>query len=131
MPRRCGDCNACCKVLKIEELNLPDFTVCPHLKSGYKGCTIHSSRPSACREFECVWKRTSIGSNRHRPDRSGVMFMLQNNDQRGNARVTCYNTRKSQSWSLEAQELIQILKDHNFRVFEVSPDQKRPKFSKL
>lgn len=120
MPRKCGDCNACCRVLKIEELNLPEFTACSHLRPGYKGCTIHSSRPSACRGFECVWKATSLGSNRHRPDRSGVMFMAQE------ARtVTCYNIRPSGGWSLEAHELIQFFRDQNYRVIQVNPGGKR------
>jgi len=70
----CGDCDACCVVLKIEnfkEGGVPCENLCE------KGCSIYNdpSKPSACSEFNCVYKANTSWSENLRPDKSGVMIV--------------------------------------------------------
>jgi len=67
---KCGDCQACCEVLKID--NLKDRNIkCKHQCK--TGCGIYKSRPKACSHFECVWL-TSGWPLKYRPDKSGIML---------------------------------------------------------
>lgn len=50
----CGDCNLCCKVMGISELNKPPGPWCSHAVKG-KGCGIYEQRPGSCRQFGCFW----------------------------------------------------------------------------
>ena len=52
MPRACGECTLCCKVLAIAELGKPKDSWCTHCKIS-QGCTIYDKRPSPCRSFNC------------------------------------------------------------------------------
>jgi hypothetical protein len=73
--RRCGDCTACCTTLAIEEIEKPAFAACAHDRSGSggRGCGVYTDRPSACRNFRCLWLDGHLGE-RDRPDRLGVIF---------------------------------------------------------
>ena len=69
----CGDCTACCTIMKVGALNKPDYTPCQHLCS--KGCAIYSHKPAECDTWQCAWKSGWIdGDERRRPDNLGVMF---------------------------------------------------------
>lgn len=73
----CDGCTACCKVLKIRELNKPGNTWCQHCQIGV-GCGIYEIRPESCRIYECIWLQTQklskpIASDL-RPDRSKVVI---------------------------------------------------------
>jgi len=66
--RKCGDCNLCCKLPSFdsgmfEKNNIhvfkKDYTWCKHCEIGV-GCKIYSQRPSACRDFSCLWKKGMI-----------------------------------------------------------------------
>jgi hypothetical protein len=52
--RACGDCTLCCKVMAIEELAKPAGQWCRHCKPGCF-CLIYQTRPSECRDFNCLW----------------------------------------------------------------------------
>jgi Fe-S-cluster containining protein len=67
---KCGDCNACCKVAAIEELDKPAGVLCKYYDNG---CTIYDTRPEACRNFQCLYLQQSI-PEKYRPDNVGVMF---------------------------------------------------------
>lgn len=73
----CDGCTACCKVLKIRELNKPGNTWCQHCKIG-EGCGIYESRPESCRVYECVWLKTQRAGKpipfELRPDKSRVVI---------------------------------------------------------
>ena len=74
--RSCGDCTACCTVLKVDS---PDFrkpagTPCVHL--GSQGCAIHAVRPHVCRTWFCAWRRVAAMPDEARPDRSGLLVAL-------------------------------------------------------
>ena len=67
----CGDCNECCIVFKIEDLNKEIHTPCEHLCE--KGCGIYETRPDACRKFQCLYL-ISDWDESLRPDKSGIMI---------------------------------------------------------
>jgi hypothetical protein len=74
--RQCGDCIACCRILKIDtpELQKPAGVLCPH--STGKGCGIYEQRPAQCRTWYCLWRRIAALPDAARPDRCGVVFSL-------------------------------------------------------
>lgn len=73
----CGGCTACCKIMKVHELEKQANVWCQHCKIGV-GCTSYESRPDSCRVYECVW----LQSQREprplplalRPDKSRVVI---------------------------------------------------------
>lgn len=65
----CGDCDICCKVFRIEELDSPKGEYCKHCD---KGCSIHETRPDVCRGFECGYL-TNGWKEDLRPDNCGVI----------------------------------------------------------
>jgi hypothetical protein len=74
--RACGDCTACCTVLRVDT---PDFakpagTPCVHL--GERGCGIHAVRPHICRTWFCAWRRRADLPEDARPDLSGLLVSL-------------------------------------------------------
>ena len=73
----CGSCTACCKVMKVRELDKPADTWCAHCAIG-AGCRIYDTRPESCRVYECVWLRTQALDRplapTLRPDRSRVVI---------------------------------------------------------
>jgi hypothetical protein len=73
----CDGCTACCKVLKIRELDKAGNVWCKHCKIGV-GCGNYEGRPESCRVYECIWLQTQrldkpIAFNL-RPDKSRVVI---------------------------------------------------------
>lgn len=64
----------CCQSLEIEELKKPMGKLCVHCVKE-SGCSIYQSRPNVCREFLCEWLMDRQMSPIYRPDRIGVIFM--------------------------------------------------------
>ena len=77
----CDGCTACCKILKIHELNKPGNAWCQHCKIGV-GCGIYDTRPESCRVYECVWLQSQRGGKplalELRPDKSRVVIGVTN-----------------------------------------------------
>lgn len=77
----CDGCTACCKILKVHELNKPGNTWCRHCKIG-TGCEIYETRPESCRVYECVWLQSQRGGKplalELRPDKSRVVLGVTN-----------------------------------------------------
>lgn len=73
--RTCGDCTACCTVAAVAELEKPADTACRHAVAG--GCAIYEERPQSCRAFHCGWRRLPWLPTMFRPDRCGVIVMLE------------------------------------------------------
>jgi hypothetical protein len=55
--RDCGDCVACCEVLRIvdPEVGKPAGIMCRHNTGN--GCGIPATRPEICRRWFCLWRR--------------------------------------------------------------------------
>jgi hypothetical protein len=84
--KSCGACIMCCTALEIPELEKPAGPACPNcILSG--GCKIYASRPSVCREFECLWLTTRELPGNMRPDRIGTILM--EDDETGEYRAVC------------------------------------------
>lgn len=64
----------CCKSLQIDELDKPMGLMCENCVAG-AGCAIYESRPQVCRDFLCEWLMDRNLSSIYRPDRIGVIFM--------------------------------------------------------
>jgi hypothetical protein len=87
--RKCGSCSLCCKLLAVEEgcvikntisgeemqsikFSKPEFEWCKHFKAGI-GCTIYSTRPEPCRNYQCLWLKGQL-IKAHSPRRTGVVI---------------------------------------------------------
>lgn len=76
VPLDCGGCTACCKIMKVRELDKPANVWCAHCRIG-SGCGIYAERPESCRVYECLWLKTQRMDRPMapalRPDRSRVV----------------------------------------------------------
>jgi len=68
---KCGECNRCCALFAVTELNKRETTLCPFWD---KKCTIYSSRPKSCKEFSCAWLQSGSANINLRPDKCGILF---------------------------------------------------------
>ncbi len=82
--RDCGDCVACCQVLRIDQPDLQKAAgiLCTH-NTG-TGCGIYATRPGICRSWYCLWRRIDAMPDAARPDRCGVIFCLEEDGAHGN-----------------------------------------------
>lgn len=73
--RQCGDCQLCCKLLPVKEINKPATTRCQHQRHG-KGCAVYHKPekgfPWSCAAWSCVWLggADADAAKLSRPDRS-------------------------------------------------------------
>lgn len=75
--RVCGGCTVCCRVPPIDT---PEFqkqagVLCRFCDDAV-GCSIHATRPPACREWFCGWRKLPLLDDSWRPDRSGVLIAV-------------------------------------------------------
>lgn len=77
----CDSCTACCKVMKIAELDKPAHVWCKDCDIG-RGCRSYDTRPESCRVYECLWLQTQRGGKplalALRPDKSKVVIGVTN-----------------------------------------------------
>lgn len=77
VPLGCDSCTACCKIMKVRELDKPANVWCRHCRIG-SGCGIYEERPESCRVYECLWLKTQRMDKpipaALRPDRSRVVI---------------------------------------------------------
>lgn len=73
-PRDCGGCNVCCTAMRVRPLGKAAGERCPQQTAA--GCGMYATRPSACREWYCMWVRDpgKLFTEAHRPDKLGVFF---------------------------------------------------------
>lgn len=69
----CGDCSLCCKLLDVPPMEAPVGAWCKYAKPG-GGCSIHESRPSFCRTFDCLWLQNPLLGDELKPNICGVVF---------------------------------------------------------
>lgn len=71
--RKCGDCQACCKIMPIGEIGKKANTRCSFQKFKV-GCTVHgtSKQPPSCRMWSCWWL-LDPAFDLPRPDRAGYV----------------------------------------------------------
>lgn len=69
--RTCGDCGVCCVLMSVPELEKDQGTRCKNLCAS--GCSVYSTRPQSCRDFECLWLQGAL-PEWAKPDNIGLMF---------------------------------------------------------
>lgn len=76
--RECGDCNACCIYLTINDTELQKVQgVRCHNALPDNRCTIYQRRPHTCRTYYCGWRLLKWVRTTMRPDVSNVLVRLQ------------------------------------------------------
>lgn len=73
--RSCGECQACCEVIGVEELQKPYSTKCEYQCAS--GCSNYEGRPESCQRYHCLW-REGYGNEEDRPDKLGVLLQVEN-----------------------------------------------------
>ena len=75
--RQCGECQLCCFVYTVPEMDKPRMEPCKHQCD--QGCAIHNGpRPELCTAFRCEWiELESPLPDEFRPDKCGMIFQLQ------------------------------------------------------
>jgi len=64
--RRCGDCQLCCKLLPVAEIDKPALSRCRHQCRA--GCAIYATKPISCAAWSCLWLQGE--DTGPRPDRA-------------------------------------------------------------
>lgn len=73
MGRVCGECVACCTVMRIEVLGKEAGVPCQHLTAS--GCGIYATRPEPCRQYQCLWLQNGpLLRDEDRPSSLGAMM---------------------------------------------------------
>ena len=57
VPRKCEDCNLCCKLPEIPSINKKSYSWCKSCDIGI-GCKIYDNKPKKCNEFSYCLSRT-------------------------------------------------------------------------
>lgn len=75
MSRQCGDCQLCCKLLPVRELDKGANTRCQHQRHG-KGCAVYNrpAMPFSCKAWNCRWLLEDRTEDMRRPDRVGYVI---------------------------------------------------------
>lgn len=69
MMRQCGDCQLCCKLLPVPEVDKLANTKCKHQRH-HVGCTVYQHLPVSCALWNCRWLVNNDTADLSRPDRS-------------------------------------------------------------
>jgi len=81
--RSCGDCDVCCNILEVKEINKKTYKNCDHRAEG-GGCGIYESRPHSCRTWDCSYILGLMPNKESlKPNNLGLMFYpvsAKNND---------------------------------------------------
>lgn len=74
--RNCGDCQLCCRLVPVPEIDKIAGQRCEHQKVR-KGCAIYASRPHSCRVWSCRWLADPQTAGMSRPDRSHYVIDME------------------------------------------------------
>ncbi len=74
--KMCGECNLCCKVYDVEDLEKKAGHHC-HNSGREGGCGIWGLHPKSCQEFKCLWLKHDDMSGLWRPDNAGFVMRLE------------------------------------------------------
>jgi hypothetical protein len=73
--RHCGDCQLCCKLLPVVEVDKKANQRCRHQKV-HKGCQVYDkpAMPPCCKMWNCRWLVNDRTEALRRPDRAGYVI---------------------------------------------------------
>ncbi len=72
--RSCGTCRGCCRPFDIKAIGKRGTGWCVH-STPCNGCSIYSTRPTACKEYTCIWL-DGLGKEEDKPELLGVVQNL-------------------------------------------------------
>lgn len=75
--RECGGCVECCIAPPIDDPELRKHAGAKCRNCTGAGCAIYETRPRSCRVFHCGWRALAELDDDWRPDRSGVLILLE------------------------------------------------------
>lgn len=67
----CDECNLCCTLCVVVELDKAAGTECIHCSNN---CDIYEDRPQSCRDLKCAYLQMNKVNVAMRPDNLGVVF---------------------------------------------------------
>lgn len=115
MAPQCGDCNACCIVMRAVTLDKPEYTPCAHLATDVPGCGIYDTRPRECEDFACAYLR-GVLPEVFRPDRSG--FIVFGHD---DGHLIAQELWPGATRHPDYQPLLQVIADSGIHILVVPP----------
>lgn len=126
--RLCGPCTVCCVVPVLpktakpvgkKEAGVPCSKLTNTCSAG--GCSIYSTRPKVCREYECQWK---VGwfTDEDRPDKSGLLVEYRNQQPLG-MHVAFIEARPGAATSTQGKQMIESVA--NREVVTICPSYNR------
>ena len=74
MPRACGECSLCCRLVPVRELRKGAGERCQHQR--HTGCAIYATKPMSCAIWTCRWLANDDTAELRRPDRSHYVIDL-------------------------------------------------------
>ena len=80
--KECGDCNLCCKVYDVEDLEKKAGKMCHNAHKSDDsagGCSIWGLHPKTCQDFKCLWIKHDDMNGLWRPDVAGFVLRLEPN----------------------------------------------------
>lgn len=112
--KTCGNCDVCCNILEVRELNKPAFCNCKD-RADHGGCGVYDTRPSICRDWSCAYILNLIpGGEEIRPNNLGLMFYpvtAENNDL-GLSMLMGQEVWPDALLSSDAQKVLSLLSKH-------------------
>jgi hypothetical protein len=75
--RDCGGCTVCCVLPTIDKPEIQKQSGARCIHCAATGCAIYDNRPPICRAWYCAWRTVDIFGDDWRPDRSGVMPLIE------------------------------------------------------
>jgi len=102
----CGECRECCTAMGVYEMDKPNHQSCRY--ECETGCSIYNRKPKSCNDFECLWKRRVVGNGelRFRPDRIGLVPIIEHRLEFGPLIVCFMETKPGSAENATALELI-------------------------
>ena len=134
--RTCGECNLCCTILAVPEVNKGRYEECEHMCESNCGLFNKPERPKVCGKWHCFWlaegqqeywKKTGLPKvllKNDRPDKSGVMFVNIESMNR-----PAFHAYESWPGAFETKEAKEVLKVMNNRFFIWKEEYKKDESS--
>lgn len=125
MPRECGECQMCCTLMGVKQLEKHPNQPCEHQCP--TGCAIHDSRPQECRTYQCQWRFDESFPEELRPDRVGCIIDIHETPL--GPGVVCHQTRPNQ-WREDPIMgiLMQLAKHHQCFVYVIHGNDRQAIF---
>jgi hypothetical protein len=114
---KCDGCTVCCDLLPVKWLDKPPNTACKYCDNG---CTIQDTKPSECKDYNCMYAQVDGVPVELRPDKSGMVFEKHSDNE-----ILAIQDARFQKSKIAINQ-IQEFRRQGFLVIIVTSDYKRP-----